>query len=544
MNLVVICIVVGVLTSSLYAAPPSDRCILLKAQVADRDDVATLANMGLDIWTYREGGLIIMVTDDERNQILESGFVIETITEDVYEYLETIGKEQFSMFAEPTTAKYHSYDEVITELIALEDSGVARTYIIGSTHEGRDIWAVKISDNPSDAEDEPGALFMGCQHAREWIAIEVPLYIAQYLADNYETDAEVKHLIDNCEIWIVPVVNPDGYEYSRTVNRVWRKNRRDNGNGTFGVDLNRNWGYMWGGPATSGDTNSNNYRGPSAFSEPETQALRDLVLAHDFEIMVDYHSWGQITGHPWAHTSDPCPDNIPMSAMTFRTRELIEQTSGAVYFDWWDWFAAYAVGGDVGDWAYGELGIYSSIFEVGPESWGPIPPENLINIICKENLPAALYLISLSVENGGIENLSTSKTYGSIQFAINDASENDEILINPGLYQENIIFKGKNLILRSIDPNDPDVVGSTIIEGVPQDPVITMPSNTGNIDSFYILDGLTITGGELGISCSDVSPIIRNCFIQSNEPNAIEFWEGYEPIIVSSSCFSCILADG
>jgi parallel beta-helix repeat protein len=148
-----------------------------------------------------------------------------------------------------------------------------------------------------------------------------------------------------------------------------------------------------------------------------------------------------------------------------------------------------------------------------------------------------LFLISLSVENGGIENLATGTTYSSIQFAINDASEGNEIVINPGFYQENILFKAKNLTLRSIDPNDPDVVGSTVIEGVPHNPVITMSSSRDNRDGVCILDGLTITGGDpeldtQSISCCDVAPIIRNCFIESNGPNAIEFWEGYEPIIV------------
>jgi len=179
--------------------------------------------MDLDIWEFQQDGVIIRVTDDERNKIKESGFTVETITEDVYEYTEKIRQEQISLFAEPTSAQYHSHDEVITELIALEDSGVAQTYIIGNTHEGRDIWAIRISDNPSEDEEEPGAVFLGCHHAREWISVEVPLYIAQYLANNYNSDAEVKHLVDNCQIWIVPVVNPDGYEYSRTTNRQGHK---------------------------------------------------------------------------------------------------------------------------------------------------------------------------------------------------------------------------------------------------------------------------------------------------------------------------------
>jgi carboxypeptidase T len=531
-NLVIIYVAAGILTSPLHAAPasdlPSDRCILIKVQVADRDDVAALANMGLDIWEYSEGGLIIRVTDGERSRIVESGFTIETITEDVYEYTEKIKREQMSTFAEPTTAKYHSYAEVVDELIALEDSGVAQTYIIGSTHEGRDIWAVKISDNPAEDEDEPGALFFGCQHAREWIAIEVPLYIAQYLTDNYQTDAEVKHLVDNCQIWIVPLVNPDGYEYSRTVDRMWRKNRRDNGDGTFGVDLNRNWGYMWGGSGSSGNTNNEEYRGPGAFSEPETQAMRDLILANDIQIMLDYHNYGQETYYPWGYTQEPCPDDLPMGAMTSKMRELIKQTSGATYTNWWDSPGSYITSGDSCDWGYGELGIYTFGIELPPKSGGFVLAENRILPACEENLPAALYLISLSAENGGIENLTTGATYSSIQFAVNDANEGDEIVIEPGIYQENILFKGKSLILRSKDPNDSSVTTATVIKGISDGSVMTFSRGE---DANCVLAGLTINDSHNGIYCSDSSPTIINCVISGNTGSAIELHNGGSPKI-------------
>ncbi len=530
-NLVVICVVIGVLTSALYAAPPSDRCILIKAQVAGRDDVAAIANMGLDIWEYREGGLIIRVTDDERKQITESGFVIETITEDVYEYTEKIGQEQISMFAEPAPAKYHSYDEVITELIALEDSGIAKTYIIGSTHEGRDIWAVKISDNPSEDEEEPGAVFLGCHHAREWISVEVPLYIAQYLTDNYETDTEVKHFVDNCEIWIVPVVNPDGYEYSRTSDRMWRKNRRDNGDGTFGVDLNRNYDSMWGTVDAPARTSAITYRGPSPFSEPETQAVRDLVRTYDFRILMSYHSFWQAIYYPWGYTLEPPPDGPMFRDMTSSMIELIYHTSGATYTNWIDMPDTYMTSGDTGDWSYGELGIYSFGIELPPVEFnqgGFVLPENQIIPTCMENLPVALYLISYAAADYGIENLATGKTYSNIQLAVNDANDGDEIVVDSGVYHENISFINKNLTLSSKDPNDPNVVAATVIdiEGPYQGPVITL---SGSRDGGCLLDGLTITGGRVGISCCDASPTIRNCMIVSNEPNAIEFWEGCEP---------------
>jgi hypothetical protein len=528
MHLVLLWLVVSGVTAALYAAPPNETCTLIKVQVADRDDVVTLANMGLDIWEYREGGLTILVTDDERNQIRKSGFAVETITKDVNEYIERIRQEQISVSAEQPSAKYHSYEEVVVELITLEASGVAKTYSIGKTHEGRDIWAVRISDNPSTDENEPGALFLGCQHAREWIAIEVPLYIAQYLAANYNVDPEVRHLVDSCEIWIVPVVNPDGYEFSRTNARSWRKNRRNNGDGTYGVDLNRNWGFMWGSSGTSGNTSSGTYGGPSAFSEPETQAVRDLSLAYEFRVLMDYHSYGQLIWSPWDYTWDPCPDNAPMSTMKLRMREMIKRTSGAIYIDYLESPLASLVSGGAMDWAYGVLGMYSFGIELGPESQGFIPPENLISIICEENLPAALYLVSFAAADYGIENLTTGKTYSNIQLAVCEAHDADEIVVNPGVYHESIELIEKTLTLRSADPNNPSVAASTVIdlEGPYQGSVITL---SGHKEGVCVFAGLTISGGRVGVSCCDASPTIRNCTVVSKGPNAIEFWEGCEP---------------
>ena len=524
--------VTGILPGLSYSAPPSDRCVLIRVQIADKNALSLLLSMGLDVWEARRSGAVIRVTDNERRQIQESGFIAETITEDVYEYLETISREQISLFAEPAPAKYHSYDEVVSGLIALEDSGVAQTYIIGRTHEGRDIWAVKISDNPSEEEGEPGALFMGCHHACEWISVEVPYYLAQYLVNNYETDPEVKRLVDNCEVWIVPVVNPDGYVYTWTKDRLWRKNRRDNGNGTFGVDLNRNYGYMWGlNDGSSGNRSDWNYRGPGAFSEPETQAIRDLLLAGEFRTTMSYHSYGQLLYSPWGYTLDLCPDDAPMNSMIYHMKELIQETTGAVYIPWAEWEGKYPVSGDTGDWPYGVLGIYSFGAELRPETaeqGGFVLPANQIQPTCDENLPAALYLISLSVADGGIENINTGRTYGSIQFAVNDANEGDQIVLQPGVYQESVFLMDRHLTLRSTDPNDAVFGTSTIVKGYHRDPAITL---SGKSDEACVLAGLTIHGQSIAISCGDASPTIVNCTVGSNGPNAIEFWEGYEPAI-------------
>ena len=132
-----------------------------------------------------------------------------------------------------------------------------------------------------------------------------------------------------------------------------------------------------------------------------------------------------------------------------------------------------------------------------------------------------------------IENITTTRQYSSIQQAINDALDGQEIVVSPGIYQylENINFKGKGLTVRSIDPNDPNVVANTVIKGSNQGPTITLYSS----DNQYIgsvLAGLTIFGGTVGISCGDASPKIQNCLVGHDGSIAIEFWDLYEPTII------------
>jgi len=136
--------------------------------------------------------------------------------------------------------------------------------------------------------------------------------------------------------------------------------------------------------------------------------------------------------------------------------------------------------------------------------------------------------MSFAAADYGIENLTAGKTYNNIQLAINDANDGDEIVVDSGVYHENIEFIDKNLTLRSIDPNDPNVVASTVIniEDAYQGPVTTL---SGSRNGICELVGFTITGGQVGISCCDASPTIRNCTVASNGPNAIEFWENCEP---------------
>lgn len=298
---------------------------------------------------------------------------------------------------------------------------IAQVVSLGQSHEGREIWAIKISDD-AQSEDlaEPEALLIGAQHAREWISVEVPFLIAKYLLENYETDPQVQRLVNNLEIWIVPMVNPDGHEYTRSdpcptapqfYCRLWRKNRRDLGNNIFGVDPNRNWGYQWdsrfGG---SRNPQSFTYRGAEPFSEPETQAIRNLVTdpRRRFKAFIDYHSYSQIVGAPWAYDLlQPVPlsedlrfgppsDALAYTRIVQTMAQLIKSVHGADYdacqisLD-----CPYPAGGVSGDWVYSVTGGISLLVELRPRTNEPgfvLPPEQILPTF-EENLPAALFLL-------------------------------------------------------------------------------------------------------------------------------------------------------
>jgi hypothetical protein len=378
----------------ITAAPDIPVVKLIKVQFASTDQVAQLGSMGLDIWEVNADHVIAAADAELLAQIQQQGFRVEVISDDAWNYLKT-QSARAALAATATTATYHSYAEVITMMTDMEASGVAQTYNIGTSVEGRDIWALRISDNPALDEDEPWVLFVGCHHAREWISVEVPLYLSKYLSDHYATDPEIKSMVDHQQIWIVPVLNPDGYEYSRSTDRSWRKNRRYNGKNKYGVDLNRNYGYEWGHDAgSSGDPDSGTYRGPEAFSEPETRALRDLCLAHDFRSMITYHSYGSEVACTWGYTLDPTPDFCRDRHMADVMETLINKVHNAGYTS--PEIYGYITSGDTTDWTYGIFRIPSITIELRPKTYsegGYELPENQIIPTCEENLPAALYLI-------------------------------------------------------------------------------------------------------------------------------------------------------
>ncbi|MET0860437.1 MAG: M14 family zinc carboxypeptidase [Microbacterium sp.] len=223
---------------------------------------------------------------------------------------------------------YSGAGGILEELMALAAANpkIAEFRVIGQTVQGQDIGAIRLTKNVAKTKDgkKPTTVYIGAQHAREWITPEMVRRLAHYYTDSYGTDARVKGIVDATELWFVPVANPDGYDFTFTDGqRLWRKNLRDNnGDGQItvgdGVDLNRNYPTRWGydNEGSSPDPASETYRGPAPASEPETQAMDGLFAKLTPQFFVNYHSAAELLLHGigW-QVATPSPDDVIYEAM-------------------------------------------------------------------------------------------------------------------------------------------------------------------------------------------------------------------------------------
>ena len=347
--------------------------------------------LGIDVWEVKPDHLILRGTEAQLDRLSAMGYFVEQL-EDVERHL--------SAFATAAAAEqYHSAAGLEEELRRLAEArpDIAELKEIGRSIEGRPILALRIGDRRGGV---PKLLFMGCHHAREWIAVEVPFLLVKELVERAD-EAPIAGWLGSGEIWVAPMVNPDGHEHSRTEARLWRKNRRRNADGSFGVDPNRNYGYMWGTldiPTSSHVPSDETYVGPRAFSEPETQAVRDLVGCERFAGVITYHSYSQLILYPWGYTEKPIPDlqhREQMVAMAGEMHDLIEAVHGKIYVPQPS-SELYPTAGDTTDWTYGTYGIPSFTIELRPrtfEEGGFVLPADQIMPTWEENRPAAFRFI-------------------------------------------------------------------------------------------------------------------------------------------------------
>jgi len=402
---VIVCSVV--LTAATFAAEkertcPSAKglCTLISVSRSDMP-APNLWSMGADILGAYDHRWYVRVSDAMREDLAARSVAYEVIDEDLYGSYEAY-RQTRTIRRDESFGRYHDLDETVEamERIVAKFPDIAAMTSIGTSIEGRPIYALRISDNASTIEpDEPGMVVIGCHHAREWISVEVSLYLADVLTEQYLERGDITRLVRNAEIWIIPVLNPDGLVFSQE-DRWWRKNRRDNTDGTFGVDPNRNYSIGYGDDeGSTGYTLFETYRGPHAFSEPETQAMRNLMsgaYGRTFDASLSYHNFGQLIMYPNGYTTDTVPNAAFYAELTRSMAELIN----ASHQDPQDDYLAgqgshllYFSSGDFSDWAHHEAGTVSLTIELRPA--GPpyfeLSPDEILPT-CRENLPAFLHM--------------------------------------------------------------------------------------------------------------------------------------------------------
>ncbi|SFV75344.1 Carboxypeptidase A1 precursor [hydrothermal vent metagenome] len=297
--------------------------------------------------------------------------------------------------------QYSSYEECVSffQQAQKEYPNLFFVESIGKTHEERDIIAVSITNNVQEHHKKPALFYTGTIHAREWIGVELSLAFAKYIIEQAKYNPELNAILDKTTLYMVPCANPDGFEYSRNHFAFWRKNRRRNKDGSFGVDLNRNFEV---GFSKNSNMTSNVYSGPHPFSEPETRALRDFVLGHkNITIALDYHSQGNVffPAHNFIH--EDAIDAIDLNLLASNMAEEIRKESGREYGVHMGKPPTKLISGSGREFYYSQ-GILSLVVEVGTRNISDYQ-ENMSENIA-ENIPALIYALS-EVNNYQKDNL-------------------------------------------------------------------------------------------------------------------------------------------
>ncbi|MFH1841938.1 MAG: M14 family metallopeptidase, partial [bacterium] len=346
-----------------------------------------------DLVTWKPGvHADIVVRENDLRRLRESGARLDILQDDLAAFyrsrLAPDKSDDFGIF--------HNWPEAVAFLDSLNlayPDVISAKWSLGTSIEGRDIWCIRVSDNPEVDENEAEILFDGTHHARELMACEFPLMFAEYLGQQYYAgDPEVTWLLENREVYIVPVVNPDGYWYN-DYGDMWRKNRRNNGSGCYGVDLNRNYTYEWDGPGSSTDPCHDLYRGTMPGSEPETQAMMNFINSHEFITRNSFHCYGNLTLYPWGYTTDHTPDHDIFVHMGQEMTKYNGYTPQVGY-------TLYPVNGGSLDWDYGADYEHTKIFgfvnEIGNSSDGFWATEARRQPLFDENIWPSIYLMRVS----------------------------------------------------------------------------------------------------------------------------------------------------
>lgn len=383
----------------------AQRLVTLRPTTAHHLDIIR-ANT-TDLWVcepHLGQAMIATVTRAQESSLKAAGIGVTLFHPNAQEYLDglwnrTMGERMVR--AADWYGAYHTWDEFnsrLDEIVAARPD-LAEPVTIGVSLEGRSIRGIRLSspDLAGNPRGERPVLFViGGQHAREWVAPATSLYLIDQMVAEYDNTPRVRSLLDHLEVVVIPIVNPDGYAYTwvSSNTRLWRKNRRglSSSASIAGVDTNRNWGFLWGQAGASADMANETYRGLAPWSEPESAAIRDFVVATPNIIAaVDVHTYGQYLMSPWGNTTIPTADAPRFNALLNLWRTAIQSIYGTPFTTGPVGSTLYIVSGGSTDWWYGSRGILGITSELRSGS-GFTPAASTIRPNAEENYAGFLAL--------------------------------------------------------------------------------------------------------------------------------------------------------
>jgi len=410
--LLLICVNYSV-TATIFSTKSFKTIELNKLNIKNQDKLMLVripySQDNFDLLDYNNYEIIEYIPDEWIDILINEEDLVK-LSENLVEYKIII--DDFDKFSNNVRGEYHTFPQMvqILQTIATQHSNIASLFSIGKSYEGRDIWCLEITDNPGVDQGEPGVLFMGLTHAREWPTIEICLYIANNLTDNYNSNTDITNIINSRRLWIIPCENPDGYVYSHDEgHNSWRKNRRYFPEyGTYGVDLNRNYGGSsngdirgaWGSvfdDAACHYPSDDTYCGPLPDSENSTKAIENFIKQKDICASISWHTYSELVMWPWGYDiSKTTPDNTYLSQIGITMASKITQQDGTGTYTPEQSAALYPTTGDSDDWIYGYAHYIQgrTIFSYTIEACTSFyPSAGYLDQICKENYDGGFYLL-------------------------------------------------------------------------------------------------------------------------------------------------------
>jgi carboxypeptidase T len=402
----VLAVFVGLLVTAAPAAAASHKVRSYRvSEVRDLLDRTKVTVAGAAIVEVDHAEVVVTANKRAVRRLRRAGFTVERMST-VRKRLKRARAADFPS----ADSTYHNYAEMASETLSVANAnpGIVSRFSLGNSYQGRAIWALKISDNVGSDENEPEVLFTANQHAREHLTVEMALYILNQLVNGYNSgDARIRNIVNDREIWIVPMVNPDGVEYDIATGsyRMWRKNRQPNsGSSAIGTDLNRNWSFQWGCcGGSSGTTSSETYRGPSPFSAPETQVVRNFVNsrvvggAQQIKSHIDWHTYSELILWPYGYTTANTTSTLNANDRNAHATlgQQMAATNGYTPEQASD---LYIADGTINDWMWGTYKIFSYTFEMFPTGSNPgfYPPDEQIGPQVSRNREAFLMFLEAS----------------------------------------------------------------------------------------------------------------------------------------------------